>query len=174
MVRRRLRAEREFAVALLTGGLMAASFAMPAAAQSEPVIVVPGRPGVPVLMWGVDISGAVIEGEFGLNRPGQPTTVIMPYWQTYQFYAAPPGGYFPSTGHKPRSGRVEVIPPANRPMPSPAEPFYREWQSESAPGPATAPVPYDPPPVIVAPQIGGTSPDLLPRRPAPVVPQPRP
>src|SRR5262245_33200369 len=107
MIGRRLRAERELAVALLAGGLMTVSFAAPAAAQNEPVIVVPGRPGVPVLMWGVDVSGAVIEGEFGLNRPGQAApTVIMPYWQTYQFYAVPPGGYFPSTGHKPRSGRV--------------------------------------------------------------------
>src|ERR1700686_1051796 len=72
-----------------------------AAAQNEPVIVVPGRPGVPVMMWGVDVSGAVLEGEFGLNRPGVVTpTVIMRYWPPG--YYDTPGAYFPATGHRPR------------------------------------------------------------------------
>jgi len=43
----------------------------PALAQRAPVIVVPGRPDVPVLMYGVDVSWSVIEGEFGLDRPNE-------------------------------------------------------------------------------------------------------
>ena len=115
-----------------------------AAAQNDPVIVVPGRAGVPVMMYGIDVSGAVIEGETSLNRPdgAYPPTVIMRYWPPDHYRN--PGAYFPATGHKPRYGRREVIPPADRPMPVPARPFYRDWMIESAPGPASTPAPYDP------------------------------
>ena len=142
--------------ALLAGGLLAA--ADPAAAQTEPVIVVPGRAGVPVMMYGVDVSGAVIEGEFGLNRPGSgyPPTVIMRYWPPPVY--GQPGAYRPATGQRPRYGRLEVIPPANRRMPVPAEPFYRDWGIQSAPGPVSTPVPYDPPAVIVAPRAPAAAP----------------
>jgi hypothetical protein len=122
-----------------------------AAAQNEPVIVVPGRPGVPVMMWGVDVSGAVLEGEFGLNRPGVVApTVIMRYWPPG--YYGTPGAYYPATGQRPRYGRQEVIPPANRRLPPPAEPYHRDWLSESGSAPVSTPVPFDPPQVIVAPQ----------------------
>ena len=30
--------------------------------------VIPGRPGVPVLMNGIDISYAIVEGDFGLGK----------------------------------------------------------------------------------------------------------
>jgi hypothetical protein len=126
---------------LIAGTVAAADSA---AAQTEPVIVVPGRPGVPVMMNGVDVSGAVIEGEFGLNRPdsGYPRTVIMRYWPPDHYRT--PGAYFPATGHKPQYGRREVIPPPDRQMPVPAKRYYRDWMIESAPGPVSAPVPYDP------------------------------
>jgi hypothetical protein len=126
----------------LIAGTVAASDS--AVAQTEPVIVVPGRPGVPVMMNGVDVSGAIIEGEFGLNRPdsGYPRTVIMRYWPP-EYYRLP-GAYFPATGHKPQYGRREVIPPPDRQMPVPAKRFYRDWSIESAPGPASTPAPYDP------------------------------
>jgi hypothetical protein len=105
--------------------------------------VVPGRPGVPVMMNGVDVSGAIIEGEFGLNRPdsGYPRTVIMRYWPPDHYRN--PGPYFPATGHKPQYGRREVIPPADRPMPPRAQRFYRDWSIESAPGPVSPTVPSD-------------------------------
>src|SRR5262249_57555934 len=102
----------ELGLVWVAGGVGGGGSAAPANAQNEPVIVVPGRPGVPVLMWGVDISGAVLEGEFGLNRPGRGApTVIMPYWQTYQFYAAPPARYFPPPGHNPPTPPRHAIPP---------------------------------------------------------------
>jgi len=55
--------------------------ASPAFAQRQPVIVIPGKPGVPVLLNGVDVSYAVIEGEFGLSRPimVNPTVVYRPF-----------------------------------------------------------------------------------------------
>jgi hypothetical protein len=155
---------------LLAGAVVAVSASSPAAADNEPVIVVPGRPGVPVMMYGVDVSGAVIEGEWGLNRPGVVApTVIMRYWP-HGLYGSP-GAYFPATGHRPRYGRLEVIPPPNRRLPTPAEPFHRDWSIQSAPGPATQPVPYDSPPVIIAPRMARTKqrgqPPVNPPAPAP-------
>ncbi len=144
-----MRARHEIILGLGASILFALT-AVPACAQNEPVIVVPGHPGVPVMMYGIDVSGAVIEGEFGLNRPGQVApTVILPYPAPILF-TPPPGGYFPATGYRPRSGRLEVIPP-NRRGPQTAAPFYRGWGIESAPTPATEPTPPQPFPIIVAP-----------------------
>jgi hypothetical protein len=124
----------------------------PASAENEPVIVIPGRPGVPVMMYGVDVSGAVIEGEWGLNRPGVVApTVIMRYWG-HDIYETP-SAYFPTTGQRPRVGRLEVIPPPNRRLPKPAEPYSRAWGSQSDPYPATIPAPYETPPIFLTPQV---------------------
>jgi hypothetical protein len=148
---------RHLAFLLLAGSLLLAA-GVPAAADNEPVIVVPGRAGVPVMMYGVDVSGAVIEGEWGLNRPGVVApTVIMRYWG-HDIYA-PASAYFPITGQRPRVGRLEVIPPGDRRRTKPAEPYYRSWESHSDPSPATSPTTYDLPPMVLAPQIN-------PRRPA--------
>ena len=56
---------------LLQTALWLAVGISPALAQRAPVIVIPGRPDVPVLMNGVDVSWSVIEGEFGLDRPNE-------------------------------------------------------------------------------------------------------
>src|SRR6201992_4448701 len=102
-----MRVHRKIEFALLVG-LMAAAPQV-ARADNEPVIVIPGRAGVPVLMYGVDVSGAVIEGEWGLNRPGVVSpTVIMRYWG-HDVYETP-SAYYPTTGHQPRVGRLEGIP----------------------------------------------------------------
>jgi hypothetical protein len=146
-----MRAHRKITFALV-GGLLTGLTAGPAKADNEPVIVVPGRPGVPVMMYGIDVSGAIIEGEWGLNRPGVVApTVILRYFP-HELYGAP-GAYFPATGHRPRVGRLEVIPPPNRRLPPRAEPYYRDWSIESAPTPATIPPSYDMPPVVVAPRM---------------------
>ena len=147
-------ARRNVTSKLLAGALALAAFAAaaPASADNEPVIVIPGRAGVPVMMYGVDVSGAVIEGEWGLNRPGVVApTVIMRYWG-HDVYETP-SAYFPTTGQQPRVGRLEVIPPPHRRLPRPAAPYYRSWESHSDPYPVTIPAPYDSPPVVVAPQI---------------------
>jgi hypothetical protein len=122
-----------------------------AGADTEPVIVVPGRPGVPVMIDGQDVSGAVIEGDWGLARSRIGLTIIKPRplypWRDPPGVAwgPPVGRYFPATGHPPRIGRLEVIPPADRPLPPPAESFRRGWQTQSAPLPPTVYAPYDAP-----------------------------
>jgi hypothetical protein len=52
--------------------------------------------------------------------------------------------YFPHDGTRPGYGRLEVIPPPNRPLPRPAEGYVRGWRMESAPTPADLP-PSNPP-----------------------------
>jgi hypothetical protein len=147
------------AAALFAAATLAASVCDPrcAYAQREPVIVVPGRAGVPVMLWGQDVSGAVIEGEFGLDRPGGAdggVTVIRPNGPYYAGIPPQPpaDGFYPSTGQRPPVGRKEVLPPPDRALPPPAASFNRSWTSESPHLPATIP-PDNPPPVIFAPQI---------------------
>jgi hypothetical protein len=156
-----------YAIAALAACLLDCQFAF---AQREPVIVVPGRPGYQVLLWGRDITGAVVEGEFGLDRPGLVAPTVFPALGPYPYYVGispGPGGYFPATGHKPRYGRLEILPPPNRRLPPPAPTFSRSWSSESPHLPANT----DPPPVILAPHINpgppgsGLDPTPLPRGP---------
>jgi hypothetical protein len=108
-------------------------------------VVIPARPGIPVIINGVDASYGVVEGEFGLGKGvnNQPTV-----------YG---GRYDPSLGQRPGYGRLEIEPPANRPLPQPAASYHESWSAHSAPLPATSPpeVPAYPPPVIMAPPTGG-------------------
>ena len=124
----------------------------PSALASEGVdLVIPGRPGVPIIVNGLDVSYAVIEGDFGLGKGvhNQPTVfggrLVDPDPNV--------GHYFPSLGLRPGYGRLEIEPPANRKLPRPAESFHQSWSAQSAPHPpAVAPeVPLYPPPVILAP-----------------------
>jgi hypothetical protein len=117
-------------------------------------IVVPGRPGVPVIINGIDASYAVLEGDFGLGKGvnNQPTIyggrLVAPEPEV--------GHYYPSQGLKPAYGRLEIEPPPNRKLPQPAESYHESWHAQSAPTPATSPttqpeIPFYPPPVIMAP-----------------------
>src|SRR6266513_2229494 len=139
---------------------MALAFAILAAtgcaavADSGPVIVIPSRPGVPLIVNGRDISYAVLEGDWGLGKGVhvQPTV--------YGGRAVDPepnvGHYYPSAGRSPGYGRLEIQPPTNRKLPQPAESYYESWSSQSAPPKAQPEVPFYPPPVIIAPQNGDT------------------
>jgi hypothetical protein len=133
--------------------LLLAVSCSPALAQREPEIVIPGKAGVPVIINGVDASWSVVDGEFGLDRPGAMTPVI-----TFRpLLAAVPyevPGYFPKTGRKPGYGRLEIIPPPDAPKPLPARSYSRSWSSQSAPGPVTDYAPYAMPPVVVEPNFG--------------------
>jgi hypothetical protein len=125
----------------------------PARADHQPAFVVPGRPDVPVIIDGYDASWAVVEGELGLHRPGHVTPFVI--------YPFPPAvdhwhvrSYFPVTGKRPRYGRHEIIPPANRRLPPPAESFHRYWSSHSQPVPAQTEYPvFEPPPIVLAPRL---------------------
>jgi hypothetical protein len=119
-------------------------------------IVVPGRPGVPIIINGIDASYAVLEGDFGLGKGvnNQPTIYggRLPLEPEV-------GHYYPSLGLKPAYGRLEIEPPPNRKLPKPAESYHQFWGAESAPNPPTLPnpqaeVPIYPPPVIMAPPEG--------------------
>ena len=125
-------------------------------------IVIPGRVGVPVIINGVDASYAVVEGDWGLEKRihVQPTV-----------YGGRPidpvpnvGHYYPSAGHLPGYGRLEVEPPANRRLPQPAESYHQSWSAQSAPLPAQSSVPVDPPAIIYAPQEQGRN-NFRPRNP---------
>ncbi len=121
-------------------------------AADGPVRVIPGRPGVPVIINGFDASYAIVEGEWGLDRPGvvTPTIVAGPL-----ITPVPPpyDRYYPALGRPPGYGRYEIEPPASRPLPPPAESFHRFWGSQSDPIPASLDPPVPLPPIVVAPEF---------------------
>jgi hypothetical protein len=127
-------------------------------------IVVPGRPGVPIIINNIDASYSVVEGVWGLGKNVQVQPTI--YGGRYIAERQPNdvGHYYPSMGLQPGYGRLEVEPPANRKLPKPAESYHQSWGSQSAPLPAQMDVPFNPPPVILAPEIN-TNPQHHRRRP---------
>ncbi|UPK32797.1 hypothetical protein IVB18_31700 [Bradyrhizobium sp. 186] len=116
-------------------------------------IVVPGRPGVPIIINGIDASYTVIEGVWGLGKNVQVQPTIYGGRYVAERQPSDVGHYYPTLGLRPGYGRLEVEPPANRKLPQPAESYYRSWGAQSAPLPAQMDVPADPPPVIFAPEI---------------------
>ena len=118
-------------------------------------LVIPGRPGVPIIQNSIDISYAVVEGDFGLGKGvhNQPTIFGGRYIDPTPYV----GHYYPSLGHgaKPGYGRLEIEPPANRKLPQPAESYHQSWSAGSQlPQRAQPQVPLYPPPVILAPRAG--------------------
>jgi hypothetical protein len=120
-----------FGVAVLSG-LVAFAAAAPARADEEgPVIVIPTRPGVPVVINGRDASYAVVEGDWGLARPGHGTVTVIggslirpnPVYE-------PRNSYHPRYGRPPPRGRNEIDDGPEGPQA--AEPFSRNWSSSSS------------------------------------------
>jgi hypothetical protein len=145
---------------ILNAALLLVLSASPALAQRVPSIVIPGRPDVPVMMNGIDVSWSVVEGDYGLDRPiGMVPTVI---YRPYAVMVPGPGygpplerrrqglgpAYFPRDGRRPGYGRLEVEPPPDRPLPPPAESFFQGWGSQSTPGPVTQYPPFAAPPIV--------------------------
>jgi hypothetical protein len=122
--------------------------------------VIPGRPGVPVIINGVDASYAVVEGEWGLGQGNQVQPTI--YGGRYIDPVPHVGRYYPSAGRMPGYGRLEIEPPANRRLPQPAESYHQSWSAQSAPLPAQSNVPVDPPEIIYAPDYERRRPRHLP------------
>jgi hypothetical protein len=120
-----------------------------ARAQTGPVIVIPGKAGVATTINGVVVDGAVIYGDWGLARPGHGQIVIEGAAGFSENNDS--RGYFPATGHRPRVGRLEVVPP---PRQRPSTDYRREWSVKSYKRvrPVTEYPPFDPPPVILAPR----------------------
>src|SRR5207253_10016206 len=80
-------------------------------------IVIPGRPGVPVIINGVDASWAVVESDWGLGKNVHIQPVV--YGGRVVDLTPQAGHYYPSAGHRPGYGRLEIQPPANRRLPQP-------------------------------------------------------
>ena len=103
-------------------------------ADTGAVFVVPSRPGVPIPINGRDASWSVVEGDIGLARPGHLTPVIIgggrPLPPRRSYHGRP---YYPSYGVPPVRGRYEIEPGPDRPMPEPAEPYFRSWSTSSDP-----------------------------------------
>lgn len=121
-------------IAALAVSLAMLASAAPVRADTAPVFVVPSRPGVPVVINGRDASWSVVEGDWGLARPGHMSPTIIggghPLARRGSYYRNP---YHPSNGMAPQLGRHEIEPPANRELPEPAESFSRVWSTNSEP-----------------------------------------
>ena len=150
----------KFVVLTLSGVIFGSALAH--AADSGPVIVLPGRHGLPVIINGIDVTGAVLEGDWGLYSPHMvgPTVIIPPPppWSPRRGHQATSyqdrsGSYYPSFGHEPAYGRNEVEPPADRRLPPPAPSFHHSWSSQSDPLPASLDSPAQSAPLIVSPQV---------------------
>jgi len=112
-------------------------------------VVIPGRPGVPIVINGIDVSYAVVEGDYGLGKGYAPPLTI--YGGRVVEPAPEVGHYYPSLGLRPGYGRMEIEPPANRKLPQPAESYHQFWGAQSQALPPD--IPANPPPVILAPEI---------------------
>src|ERR1700730_9734097 len=91
---------------LVTLAVLAGTAGMALAESNGPVIAIPGRPGVPVIINGVDASYAVVEGDWGLDKGVhvQPTV----YGGRPVEPLPPVGHYYPSSGHLPGYGRLGI------------------------------------------------------------------
>jgi hypothetical protein len=115
-------------------------------------IVVPSRPGVPIIINGVDASYAVVEGAWGLGKNEQ----VQPTIYGGRLVDPDPhvGHYYPSAGLVPGYGRLEIEPPPGRRLPHRAESYHQSWSAQSMPLPAQSDPPANPPSIIYAPQSG--------------------
>jgi hypothetical protein len=106
-----------------------------ALADSAPVLVIPGRPGVPIIINGIDASYAVVEGDWGLAQRVHVTPTV--YGGRYVDPLPNVGHYYP-----------------NRRLPQPAASYHQSWSAQSAPQAAQPEIPLNPPSIILAPQDG--------------------
>jgi hypothetical protein len=128
--------------------------APPALADSDSgtVVVIPGRPDVPVILnpYGFDASYTIIEGDFGLNKPSQNNTQII-VGPPFQPIMPPRRYYFPHAEQAPAYGRDEVLPPPGRRVTQPPGSINRSWEAHSDPLPASTDAPY---PMTISPYVG--------------------
>jgi hypothetical protein len=127
--------------------VLAASICGGARADHAPSFVVPGKAGIPVIINGYDASWGVIEGDWGLYRPGHMRLTVA--YAPHVFHVSRKRGYYPYTGRTPRRGRHEILTPHRL---RPAERFHRAWSTQCDALCVTEYPRLDPPPVILAPR----------------------
>jgi hypothetical protein len=144
---------REIPMRAIQALLVLIGSTLPAFAGDGFHIVIPGRPGVPIIINGQDVSYAVLEGDWGLAR----SVHVQPTAFGGRYIDPDPrvGHYYPSAGASPGYGRLEIEPPANRKLPKPAESYHQSWSAQSAPPAPQSQVPFYPPPVIEVTPDGG-------------------
>ena len=118
------------------------------AQNSGPVIVIPTRRDVPVVLYGRDVSYVVVESDWGLARPGHMAPNIVGYAPPVGDRASPRRGVnYPRYGVAPPRGRNEVEPPPDRQLAEPAESYSRTWGASSADVQRPAHMPTNPRPI---------------------------
>jgi hypothetical protein len=141
-----------FGLAIAISAALGGGFCVACAARADsaPVIAIPGHLGVPVIINGIDATGAEVYGDWGLSRPGQGSLIIEGGTPTP--LGRPPIRYFPTSSplEDPR-GRESKVAPSARGAP-PARPalstdFHQSWSAGANP----APMPEAAPSVIMAP-----------------------
>jgi len=127
-----------------------------AQADSAPVIAVPGHLGVPVIINGIDATGAEVFGDWGLSRPGHGSLIIEGGTPTP--LRRPPLRYFPTSSSvsDPDARPPKATPSPSRATSPPARPgastdFHQSWSVGPAPMGDAAPPPIVVPPAIVVP-----------------------
>ena len=152
------------ALVIVMLGLAGVAPAAPARADNGPVIVIPSRPGFPVVINGRNANWAVVEGDWGLSRPGHGVITVIGGTPLAYGRRAPRRHYYPHSSASPDRGRNEIDPGPGRVLPEPAESFSRSWSTDSEPLPVSDPPADLPPrilndsqmlspPIIIAPQI---------------------
>ncbi|NWG23962.1 MAG: hypothetical protein HXY30_06010, partial [Pseudorhodoplanes sp.] len=118
-------------VAIIAASTAVAALACaPARADHQPAFVIPGRLDVPVIVNGYNAGFGIVEGDWGLYRPGAGTVVVIPSPYAPPF-PPPARHYFPSLGAAPKLGRYEIEPSPDREKPKQAESFSRGWSVSS-------------------------------------------
>src|ERR1700709_2396085 len=92
-------------------------------------IVIPGRPGVPIIINGVDASYAVVEGDWGLGKGGQVQTKV--YGVGNQHPVPNVGHYYPSAGLVPALVFFVLLSPAATTPPQGSESYHQSWGAQS-------------------------------------------
>jgi hypothetical protein len=125
------------AVLVLSGCLFGSASTF-AESDSGTYVVIPGRPDVPVIVnpYGFDASYSIVEGDFGLNKPAMVYSTIVA-GPGAVFGPGPRRHYFPHSEEIPGYGRLEILPPPNRPPPKAAQSYHRSWSAASDPLPAS-------------------------------------
>ena len=155
-----------------------AALAVPSAPAEDdgPEKDIPSPPRVNHVNNGPDPYYAVVEGDWGLSRPGAGVVTViggMPVLPNAVYSRR--NSYHPRYGRAPERGRNEVEPTADRALPDPPESFSRSWSTSSditpvndapramarPPAPNTSDEDVPPPPAYAPPTI--TDPQTYPQ-----------